>query len=146
MMLQNVFLPSRAVNVGIYFSGQNTFMSQHFLDCPQISPSFYKMCGKRMPESMRRDFFRDTGFQRLLLHHVEYGYAAQLPSRLVQEQDIVKFRQCRFRSDFQIFQDGVARRFAHRDDPFLVTFPHYPDETIIDIDIGDSYGRSLGNP
>ena len=93
-MLQNVFLPSSAVNVGIDLGGQDTFMSQHFLDRPQIRPAFYKMCGKRMPESMRRDLFRDTGFQRLLLHHVEYGYAAQLPSRLVQEQDIVKFRQC----------------------------------------------------
>ena len=44
-----------AIQMRVYLSGKNGFMSQHFLNGPQISTSFNQMCCKGMPEGVGTD-------------------------------------------------------------------------------------------
>lgn len=60
------------VQMGIYFCRCYAFMSEHFLHRPQISPSFYQMRSKRMPECMWGNIFLYLGLLGQLLDDVKY--------------------------------------------------------------------------
>lgn len=64
------------VEVGVYFGGGNRLMAQHFLHSPQIGPSFNKMCGKGMTESVRADAFLHANFFCQVFDNVKYHYTA----------------------------------------------------------------------
>ncbi len=48
--------------MSVNFSGCNAFMSQHFLNSPQVRPTFYEMGRERMTKRMWRYGFGDAGF------------------------------------------------------------------------------------
>ncbi len=62
MKTENGFPEKFAVEMGIYFGGENGFMSEHFLDGPKIGTAFHQVGGKGMPEGMGTDVFFDAGF------------------------------------------------------------------------------------
>ena len=63
------------VQVGIDLCGGNGLVSQHLLDCTQISTALHQVSGKGVPKGMRTDRFLDAGDHDLRLGEV----AAILP-------------------------------------------------------------------
>lgn len=62
------------VEMGVYFRGQNGFMTQHFLYGPQIGSPFNEMGGKGMPECMGTDIFADTSRCCQILDYAEHHH------------------------------------------------------------------------
>lgn len=52
MMFQDSGLPSAAVYVCIYFSGEDAFVAKHLLDSPQIGSVLNQMGGEGMAEGV----------------------------------------------------------------------------------------------
>jgi len=53
-----VYLPQMlTTNMRINLGGRDLAMPEHKLDRSKICPSLQKVCGKRVPEHMRTDFF-----------------------------------------------------------------------------------------
>ena len=46
MMVEDVLMPGRGVNVGVYLRRGDAFVSQHFLHDTKVSTMFHKMCGE----------------------------------------------------------------------------------------------------
>ena len=57
MKFRNYLSKVVSVQMSVYFSGSDGFMTKHFLDSPKVCPSFQEMSGKRMPEGMGTDTF-----------------------------------------------------------------------------------------
>ena len=91
MMLDDVSMPCASVHMGVYFRRRDAFMTEHLLDQPQVRPIFYKVCRKRMPESMGRyASLSNTRDQHLLLNHLEYGLAAQGFPETVEKKQVTR--------------------------------------------------------
>ena len=52
-MFQDSGLPSAAVYVCVYFSGEHAFVAKHLLNSPQIGSVFNQMGGEGMAEGVR---------------------------------------------------------------------------------------------
>ena len=53
-------------NVGINLGGRNINMAKHHLDGSQIGTTFEEVTGKRVPQTVRRDFFFDSSLFYIL--------------------------------------------------------------------------------
>ena len=89
MMLNNILVPRRGIDVGIYFSGGDTLMSEHLLNHAKVCSMLDQMGGKRMTEGVRRYLLTDTGKKGLSLDHLEHRLTAERLSEPVEEHDIV---------------------------------------------------------
>jgi hypothetical protein len=74
MILDNPFLPFGCIDMGIYFSGQDTFVAKHLLDSPEVCPILHQMSGKSMSESMGRNLLGDPYNLGLCFHNQKYHY------------------------------------------------------------------------
>ena len=53
-------------NVGIILGGRDINMAKHHLNGSQISPAFEEVAGKRVPKTVRSDFFFDASLFYIL--------------------------------------------------------------------------------
>lgn len=72
---QQGFSQKTSVQMGVYFSGGDAFMSQHFLNSSQVGPSLYQMGGKGMPECMWGYVFLNIGFLGKVFNDIKYHYS-----------------------------------------------------------------------
>ena len=80
------------VKMSIDLGGGNAFVAEHFLYCPQVGPAFYKVCGKRMPECMRRDAFGDAClFGQVFNDHKDHNPAQSFASAVQKYQVFLIF-------------------------------------------------------
>ena len=78
MMAQNVVLPCGTGNMGVYLSGRDVLMTEHFLNNPKVSPVLDQMRRKGVPECVWRYVFPYSGFQGIGLNPIPYIYIATL--------------------------------------------------------------------
>src|SRR6056297_2060621 len=121
------------VEMCIYFSGNNGFMSKHLLYCAQIRTSIHEVCGKGVPEGMWTDAFADAGFLNKLPDDCKDHDPGELSSAPVQEEDIhvsfIYIKHCI--SVRHIIVDFFQGSGADRDQSFLVPFPNDSHEAFI---------------
>ena len=106
MMLKNLFLPYRAVDMGIYLSGGDALMPKHLLHHTQVGAMLQKVCGKRMAEGMRRYLLAYPCSKSLLLYHRKHGNPAERLPEPVQEQDIGRYAISWLRTHLEVLQHG----------------------------------------
>ena len=110
------------------------------LDSAQISSTFYQVCCKRVPESMRTDGFGDPCSRSIIFHQHEYHIPGEFPSPAIEKQDIsIVFMRAGMRQTLtmQIEVRVMNRLFANGHQAFFVVFTQDTYDTNIKIQIGD---------
>ena len=144
-MAQNRILPGPAVDMGIDFCREYAFVPQHFLNGTKVSPVLYEVCREGMSEGVRRDFLAHARKQGLFLDHIEYCHPAEGLAETVQERHVVIRRRICFGPDGKVILEFLRRDLSERDQPLLVPFSHYSEESLAQIDLRDLQGTGLRN-
>ena len=129
--------------MGVYFRGQNGFMSQHFLHRPQVSTPVDQFGSKGMPECMWTDIFLYSCCCDEVLDHGKNHDPGQPAAPPVQEEYIFMIPL-----DFgqgiavrQVVPDLLQRNPSNRHQPFLVAFSCDPDKFLVKVDVGQPQFR-----
>ena len=83
MMRQDLLLPCRIVDMGIYLRGRNTLMAEHLLHYTKVRSMLQQMGSEGMTESMRGYLLSDSGSQGLSLYHREHGHPPERPAEAI---------------------------------------------------------------
>ena len=89
-MTEDGRLPRRLVDMGVDLGGEDAFMSEHLLDDTEVRAVLDEMGRERMAESMRGYLLGYACEHGIMLHHVEYGYPAELRPSAVEKKDVIK--------------------------------------------------------
>src|SRR5690606_21633344 len=90
MIFQHSFSDHRIVQMSVNFGSGNAFVPKHHLDGTKVGSVFQQMCSKRMSESMRTDFFANSGFFGQLFDDGKNHHSRKFFSSSVQEKIIFK--------------------------------------------------------
>lgn len=129
--------------MGIYFSGQDGFMPQHFLHGPQVRTPVNQFCGKGMPECMWTDIFLYAGRCGQVLDYGEDHDPGQPAAPPVQEEYIfvIPFYPGQGISVGQVVPDLLQRNSSDRHQPFLIALSCDPDKLLVKIYMGQPQFR-----
>lgn len=74
MMAHYLVSETATINMCIYLCGGYFFMTEHTLDCPEISSTLQQMGSKRMAECMRADGLGNPGLDGKVFDDVKNHY------------------------------------------------------------------------
>src|SRR5258706_2347355 len=76
-----------AVDMRVNLSGRYVGVSEHFLDRSEIRTPLEQVCGKRMPQRMRRHTFSDSRSLHVLAENFPCAHARQWLSSGIQKKN-----------------------------------------------------------
>ena len=127
------------VKMGIDLGCGNTFVSEHFLDGPEVCAPFHQVGGKRMPEGMGRDRLGDTSFGGEVLDHVKDHHPGKRASAAVEKNDVFLsgFDGYVHPDVFPVKPDVFERVPPDGDQAFLVPLADHADKTYFRVKTGE---------
>ena len=135
-MLQDFLSEVALVDVHIDFGCADVFVPEHGLDGSQICPSFQKLRGKTVAESVRADVFPYSRFLGILFNIDEEGYPAEVFASTKRDEDIVVFARfyCDTLSDNKPLPQLLDGILADGNQSFLPPLTMNADITLFEIE------------
>src|SRR5262245_33833893 len=129
-------------DVGIDLCCGEAFMTEHFLDCPQIRPSVEQMRGKRMTKDMRALLLDLGNLSYILIHKEIHTFGIQGVPSLCKKH---RAGPCRILpplkeqpSHCKVQIEGTQRFATKGNNPFLFSLSENLQRSPLEIDIMQS--------